>query len=116
MAAVAPGSSDDPYIGRRLRREFYGVWIQGTVVSFQPAVGPSGEEVKLWQVKYDDGDGEDLEVEEVEEAIAMEESMEDRDEEGNTTRGIAMITRGKGFQVNLKNKVNEHFWVDFGNI
>ena len=61
-----PSASE--FIGVRVARSFgrRGGRTLGTVVGYLPA---SGDEEALWRVQHDDGDGEDLDEDELKEAI-----------------------------------------------
>mmetsp|Transcript_25257 Transcript_25257/g.44891 ORF Transcript_25257/g.44891 Transcript_25257/m.44891 type:complete len:1240 (-) Transcript_25257:53-3772(-) len=58
--------SGHPWIGQRVTRIFDGKPSDGIIKSWLP---PSGGDEALWHVVHDDGDSEDLEGNEVEEAI-----------------------------------------------
>lgn len=59
-----------PFLGKKVRRDFDGEVTEGTVVAWMKA-GAGEDEPALWRVKHADGDEEDLEEEEVNEAIAL---------------------------------------------
>ena len=64
-----------PHIGRRVRLSFSanqftgrdGV-VDGTVVAYSPAP-PGSDDPALWRVRHDDGDSEELELEELRVAL-----------------------------------------------
>ncbi len=59
---------ESSYIGRRIRKKFLGKWYSGIITS-------SGEE-DLYHVKYDDGDSEDLDHDEMHECLLSHEENE----------------------------------------
>jgi len=59
-----------PFIDKKVRRDFDGEVTEGTVVAWMKA-GHGPDEPALGRVKHADGDEEDLEEEEVNEAIAL---------------------------------------------
>ena len=66
--AEAAWRTAGPHLGKRLVRTFDGVESRGHVVGWIPEMENSG--VALWHVKHEDGDEEDLEADEVEQAIS----------------------------------------------
>jgi hypothetical protein len=71
--------SANEFLGRRGRRFFQGHgYSNGTVVGYLPA--SSNEGLELWHIQHDDGDGEDLELHELNDALR--DFDEDRREGG----------------------------------
>uniref|UniRef100_A0A7S3X0N9 Uncharacterized protein n=1 Tax=Emiliania huxleyi TaxID=2903 RepID=A0A7S3X0N9_EMIHU len=73
-AAGAAGAegwlSGGPHVGQRLLRRLEGHGDIGAVVRLYLPPGEAEDEPALWRIEHDDGDGEDLEENELLEAIA----------------------------------------------
>ena len=60
-------------------KRFDGEIFKGQITSyFPPDPDDAGDDQELWHVKYDDGDEEDLDRDEVEEAIKLHECVVDQ--------------------------------------
>mmetsp|Transcript_36771 Transcript_36771/g.119567 ORF Transcript_36771/g.119567 Transcript_36771/m.119567 type:complete len:439 (+) Transcript_36771:50-1366(+) len=70
---IAWETTGHEWLGTRLARQFGRRCAFGTVTSWVPA-DEAEKDPPLWRVEHDDGDGEDLEQEEVEQAIALYQS------------------------------------------
>ena len=57
-----------PHIGRRIRKKFFGKWHSGIITS--------SDEEDLYHVKYDDGDSEDLDHDEMHKCLLSHEENE----------------------------------------
>jgi hypothetical protein len=57
-----------PHIGRRIRKKFFGKWHSGIITS--------SDEDDLYHVKYDDGDSEDLDHDEMHKCLLYHEENE----------------------------------------
>lgn len=68
-AKLDPPASDR-YVGRRIAKYFGESLYKGTVIELIPS-DVTAEEIDLWNIKYDDGDEEDLDELDVTDAIAL---------------------------------------------
>jgi len=75
---------DKSYVGQRVAKDFDGTIYEGTVSKFLP-------NDRLWKINYDDGDQEDLELDELKNAVDLHNKKNI-----NHKKGSATTIKGKG--------------------